>query len=92
MKPSRLLISAGFVIAAALNVAAGEVKIICNVSVRADSISASELKSVFLLQRRTLKDGSPVVPVLEKSGRRTRHSSANTSTEAARKSRLTIRG
>ena len=68
MKPSRLLITAGFVIAAALNVAAGEVKIICNVSVRADSISASELKSVFLLQRRTLKDGSPVVPVLEKSG------------------------
>ncbi len=68
MKPSRLLITAGFVIAAALNVAAGDVKIICNVSVRADSISASELKSVFLLQRRTLKDGSPVVPVLEKSG------------------------
>jgi hypothetical protein len=49
MKPSRLLITAGFIIAAVMNVAAGDVKIICNVSVRADSISASELKSVFLL-------------------------------------------
>jgi len=68
MKPSRLLITAGFIIAAVMNVAAGDVKIICNVSVRADSISASELKSVFLLQRRTLKDASPLVPVLEKSG------------------------
>jgi len=68
MKPSRLLITAGFIIAAALNVIAGDVKIISNVSVKADSISASELKSVFLLQRRTLKEGSAVVPVLEKSG------------------------
>jgi TonB family protein len=67
MKPSRLLITAGFIIAAVMNVAAVKVKIICNVSVRADSTSASELKSVFLLQRTTLKDGSPVVPVLEKS-------------------------
>lgn len=68
MKPTRLLITAGFIIAAVMNVTAGDVKIIGNVSVKADSISASELKSVFLLQRRTLKDGSPVVPVLEKSG------------------------
>jgi TonB family protein len=63
-----LLITVGFIIAAVMNVAPGDVKIICNVSVRADSISAGELKSVFLLQRRTLKDDSPVVPVLEKSG------------------------
>jgi len=68
MKPSRLLITAGFMIVGALNVIAGDVKIIGNVSVKADSISTGELKSVFLLQRRTLKDGSAVVPVLEKSG------------------------
>jgi len=68
MKPSRLLITAGFMIVAALNVIASDVKIIGNISVKADSISTSELKSVFLLQRRTLKDGSAVVPVLEKSG------------------------
>jgi len=68
MKTGRLLIAAGFIIAAAMNLIASDVKIIGNVSVKADSISTSELKSVFLLQRRTLKDGSPVVPVLEKSG------------------------
>lgn len=68
MKASRVLITAGFMIAAALNAIASDVKIIGNVSVRADSISPSEIKSVFLLQRRTLKDGSAVVPVLEKSG------------------------
>jgi TonB family protein len=68
MKASRLLITAGFMIVAVLNLIASDVKIIGNVSVKADSISTSEIKSVFLLQRRTLKDGSAVVPVLEKSG------------------------
>ena len=68
MKPSQLLITAGFMIVAALNVMAGDVKIIGNVSVQADSISVSEIRSIFLLQRRTLTDGSAVVPVLEKSG------------------------
>lgn len=33
-----------------------------------DSISAGELKSVFLLQKRALQDGSIVTPVVQKSG------------------------
>jgi TonB family protein len=36
--------------------------------VKADTISSDELRRVFLLQRRTLADGSPVAPVLQKSG------------------------
>ena len=66
--PGQLLITAGFALFTALNAPAGDVKIIANASVTADSISASELRSVFLLQRRKLKDGSSVVPVLEKPG------------------------
>lgn len=68
MKPSRPSIAAGFIIAVALNLLAADVKVVANPSVKTDSISAGELKSVFLLQTKTLKDGSSVVPVLEKSG------------------------
>lgn len=68
-KPQRVLfIAVVFILFAALGAIASDVKIIGNASVKADSISASEIKSVFLMQRRTLKDGSAVVPVLEKSG------------------------
>jgi TonB family protein len=66
--PSPLLITAGFILLAALNALAAEVKVIANESVKADSISTDELRAVFLIERRTLKDGSPVVPVLKKSG------------------------
>lgn len=64
---SRLCFTAGLILAAALTAFAGDLKIIANPSVRANSISMSELRSVFLLQRRTLKDGSSVEPVLAKS-------------------------
>jgi hypothetical protein len=46
----------------------GEVKVIANQSVRADSISIAELKRVYLEQTRLLGDGSHVEPVLEKGG------------------------
>jgi TonB family protein len=52
----------------ALAALAGEVKIIANPSIRSNAISANELRSVFLLERRSLKDRSSVVPVLQKSG------------------------
>ena len=65
---SRLLINAGFLVVAMLHAVAADVKIIANPNVKADSISTAELRSVFLLQRRTLKDGSSVEPVLCKSG------------------------
>lgn len=46
----------------------GEIKVIANQSVRADSISVTELKRVYLEQTRLLGDGSHVEPVLEKGG------------------------
>jgi hypothetical protein len=48
--------------------AAGDVKIIANLSVKADSISMSDLRSIFLQERKMLKDGTLAVPVLERSG------------------------
>src|SRR5690348_6986705 len=65
---SRLYRIAGFMLVAALAAFASDVKIVANPSVRASSISVAELRSVFLLQRKTLKDGSSVEPVLQKSG------------------------
>lgn len=68
-KPTmRLLVTAGFLLLTAIPGSAGEVKIIANASVKQDSISQEELHAVYLLQRRTLKDGSRVVPVLKKGG------------------------
>lgn len=63
---SALLIVAGLISVAALNALAADVKVIANASVKADSISADELRAVFLGEKKTLKDGSPVVPVLNK--------------------------
>jgi TonB family protein len=46
----------------------GTVKIIANPSVKADAISAAELKSVFLEEKSSLRDGSHVEPVLARGG------------------------
>jgi ABC-type phosphate transport system substrate-binding protein len=48
-------------------VAAGSVKIVANPGIKASSISAEQLKGIFL-QESTSFDGSNVEPVLEKSG------------------------
>lgn len=63
-----LLVVAGLATFAAGNAQAGSVKIIANLSVKADSISVDELKNVFLEDTSSLKDGSHVEPVLEKGG------------------------
>lgn len=63
----RAMIAAA-VLLTSLNVCGSDIKIIANGSVKMDSISAHELRSVFLLQRRTLTDGSSAVPVLKTSG------------------------
>jgi len=69
MKANRqLLMSAAIALIVALPAIAGDVKIVANPSVTVDSISVAELRSVFLLQRRTLKDGSSVEPVLQNRG------------------------
>lgn len=63
-----LLVVAGLATFAAVNAQAGSVKIIANLSVKADSISVDELKNVYLEDTSSLKDGSHVEPVLAKSG------------------------
>ena len=47
---------------------AADVKVIANSSVAATSVSADELKSVFLQNSNSLSDGSHVQPVLAKGG------------------------
>jgi TonB family protein len=47
---------------------AGEIKIIANASAAADVISMDELKKIYLRETNSLKDGTHVEPVLEKSG------------------------
>ena len=52
----------------AVHALAGNIKVVANPSVRADSITPAELRSVFLQDRRSLRDGSHVEPVLAKGG------------------------
>jgi TonB family protein len=47
---------------------AGNVRIIANPSVKAETISVSEIKSVFLEERNSLRDGTHVEPVLSSGG------------------------
>jgi ABC-type phosphate transport system substrate-binding protein len=47
---------------------AADLKVIANASVSASSVSADELKGVFLATKTSLSDGSHVEPVLEKGG------------------------
>jgi len=47
---------------------AADLKVIANPSVGASSVSADELKGVFLATKTSLSDGSHVEPVLEKGG------------------------
>jgi len=47
---------------------AADLKVIANPSVSASSVSADELKGVFLATKTSLSDGSHVEPVLEKGG------------------------
>jgi TonB family protein len=49
-------------------VLAGNVRVIANLSVKAEAISAVEIKSVFLGERNSLRDGTHVEPVLSKGG------------------------
>jgi hypothetical protein len=48
---------------------ASEIKVIANPSVKISSISAADLKRVFLATKTVLDDGSRVEPVLERPGR-----------------------
>lgn len=61
------LVGAGWTILLGTSAFAGEVKIIANPSVKADSISAHELKSLYLEEKSSL-NGTRVEPVIEKRG------------------------
>ena len=47
---------------------AADLKVVANPSVGASSVSADELKGIFLATKTSLSDGSHVEPVLEKGG------------------------
>jgi len=64
MKIRLLPLVAAVVIFDAVQALAGNVRIIANPSVQAESISAAEVKSVFLEERHSLRDGTHVEPVL----------------------------
>ena len=63
-----LLAVTGLMIIAQVESVASDIRVIANLSVKADTISASELKRVFLEQKIALTDGTHVEPVLEKDG------------------------
>lgn len=68
MKAHQLFMTAALSLVSVANTLGSDVKVIANHSVAIDSISKAELKRVFLLQTKKLKDGSPVEPVLQKRG------------------------
>jgi len=68
MKALQVFIIAALVLVSVASVAASDIKVIANSSVTADFISAAELKRIYLLQSRKLKDGSVVEPVLQRRG------------------------
>jgi TonB family protein len=66
--PKIFLVAAGLMISAPPNAYAGEIKVIANSTLKADTISVDELKRIFLEENRSLYDGTHVEPVLEKDG------------------------
>jgi hypothetical protein len=63
-----IFFAAAALLFAAVRVRAADIKVIANDSVKASSVSADELKRVFLLTRNSLEDGSHAEPVLLKGG------------------------
>jgi TonB family protein len=69
MKYSKIfLVASELMIFALPNALAGEIKVIANSSVRAEEISAKDLKSIFLEETRWFGDGFHAEPVIEKDG------------------------
>jgi TonB family protein len=66
--PNLLLAVAGLIILLSASAFAGDVKVIANPSVNTEAISANEIKSVFLGERNSLRDGTHVEPVLSRGG------------------------
>ena len=66
--PTALLVVAAVMMFGPVHALAGNVRIIANRSVRAEAISASEIKSIFLEERNSLHDGTHVEAVLSRGG------------------------
>jgi TonB family protein len=63
-----LLVVAGLMSFGPPNALASQIKVIANWSVKADTVSATDLKRVFLEEKNSLADGTHVEPVLGKYG------------------------
>ncbi len=63
-----LLLAAGLLTCLCSRAIATDVKVIANASVKADIISAPELRRIFLQQSSSLDNGTRVEPVIEKDG------------------------
>jgi TonB family protein len=63
-----IAVAALMVLVGSVTASAGDVVVIANPNVKADSISAAELRRVFLLEEKSLADGTQVKPVLAKGG------------------------
>jgi TonB family protein len=63
------LVAIGFVLFWSLHAISSDVKVVANPRLKADFISAVELKNVFMAERNSLKDRSHVEPVFERAGR-----------------------
>ena len=63
-----LVLVAALSIFNSVTVRAADLKVIANPSVSASSVSADDLKGVFLEEKTSLADGSHVSPVLQKGG------------------------
>jgi hypothetical protein len=61
------LMAVAFLMLACGHAVAATVKLIANPSVKADAITPEELKSIFLEDASSLRDGSRVEPVLQKA-------------------------
>jgi len=62
-----LILAAGWCLFAA-GAQASDIKVISNPGIGASSVSAEEVKGIFLASKTSLSDGSRVEPVLEKGG------------------------
>ncbi len=63
-----LLMVAAFALLVPVHAPASDVKVIANSSVQADTISADDLKRIYLQEKNSLADGTHAEPVLKKSG------------------------
>ncbi|MFZ0138963.1 MAG: TonB family protein [Candidatus Sulfotelmatobacter sp.] len=63
-----LLAAAGFAISISPDACAADFKVIANSGVKAHTISADEIRRIFLEEKNSLDDGTHVEPVLERNG------------------------